>query len=287
MSDIRTVVASLQPEGQTFVAKPIASLAQVALKEGELEARRIAHEQRIAFSMARHRRLGAHSPARGLPLELIEHIGDFVGPGVVHARVIMAIDGDNNVGCGSQQCAACGEGGTGEEDCPFNGREAVTRAVHRLLQGADGLALHVEMNIAVVGEGAAARDELKALCKATGGRYDSVRDDERSFLAESYQFFHETAMEQKKHVGARYRAVQAYKEMVREGAVNDVGVRTVFKGSDHEIYEKLKEADQKRRQHDEERMALCQRSHGGAPCPHGADRDACLRAVQFALAGQL
>jgi len=37
-----------------------------------------------------------------------------------------------------------------------------------------------------------ARDSLKALCTATGGRYDAVREHDEGLLAETFEFYETT-----------------------------------------------------------------------------------------------
>jgi len=273
---IRDALAPLEPEGQTFVAAPIASLASVALEEGELAQRQRAQWQSHAFLMATHPRLGAASPAAVLPIDLACHVTGFLGNVTTHARVIMAIDGDNNVPCGNSACEACASGRA--KDCPLNGPEGVTHAVQRLLQGSDGISINVEMNIAMIGEGSNrdARDSLKALCTATGGRYDAVREHDEGLLAETFEFYETTVLCPPCHVQARVAAVATYLDLVRARQVLDCGVRTIFVAKDHACVEELRAADA-------HRQGICEKIHG-VPCCHGEDRAACLHACKARLA---
>merc|ERR1712093_89705 len=273
--EICQAVAGLEPEGQTYVAAPIAALPSVALEEVELQQRQRTYDQSIAFMMALHHRLGAASPARVLPPEVAGHILGFLGNGTIHARVIMAIDGDNNVGCGKPGCSACSEGN--EDACPLNGPGGVTKAVQSLIKGGDGLKINVEMNVTMVGKGsdAPARAQLEALCTATGGRYDAVEEEDRDFIAETFQFFEQTVVCPPKHVEARVQAVKTYSDMVRARKVLDCGVKTVFVGKDKTVLEELVKADG-------QRTTLCQKIHGVA-CDHGDDRAECLRACKQRL----
>merc|ERR1712159_211189 len=148
--DICRVVDAQQPQGQTYIAGPIAALPSVALNEMELQQRQRCHAQATAFLMARHPRLGASSPARLLPRELMPLVLKHLGFSQVHARVVMAIDGDNNQSCGRPQCEACRRGA--EQSCPLQGPRGITEAVQRLLRGSDGLKINVEMNVTMVGE---------------------------------------------------------------------------------------------------------------------------------------
>jgi len=275
--DICRVIEKEQPQGNTYVAGPIAALPSVALEEMELEQRQQSQAQALAFGMALHPRLGRRSPARVLPRELLPLVFRHLGPGTVHARVILAIDGDNNQACGRAHCKACSVGN--DWNCLLQGPRGITEAVQRLLRGSDGLKINVEMNVTMVGEqgarGAGAK-ELAALCAATGGRYDAVeQEDDGSFLAESFHFYNETVRNPLLHVRSRMQAVKRYTELVRARQVLDCGVKTVFLGKDKRVWKSLAKEDKKRE-------ALCTRIHGTA-CTHGEDRGECLRAAQRKL----
>jgi len=275
--DIWNAIHHLQPQGQTYVAAPIVALPTIALDEVTLQRRQRAQEQSNAFCMGLHPRLGAESPVRRLPHDVLQHILCNLGSSVIHARVIMVVDGDNNVSCGMSTCEHCSRGDEGA--CPLRpGSAAVTEAVQRLIQGNHNLKINCELNIAMVGEHArneASTEKLQALCSATGGRYDSVAEEDSAFVAQSFSFFDTTVKHPPSHIKARVQAVQNYTDMCKAKRVLDCGVKTVFVGKDKATWQVLVQADTKR-------MSLCEKVHG-VPCTHGEDRGACLQACQKKL----
>merc|ERR1711988_763783 len=284
---IREVIKPLQPQGATYIAKPIAMLQRIAMSEFELEQRQRVTTQRTAFFMGAHRRLGEASIVRRLPQDLMWRIGLHVGTTAIHCRVIMVMDGDNNQSCGDAACTACSswngpEPSFGRSGCRFDGPEGVTHAVQDLLQASAGIKMNLELNVALVGNGQADRKQLNDLCAATGGRFDAVRDANSSFLAESFRFFDRTARNQSEHVGVRRQAVSTYVQRLREGTSMDVGVKTVWTGKDKEVVEQLDAKEAKSRAQDAERQALCEAAFGCAT-PHGNDRAACLNAIRAQL----
>jgi len=270
---VRALVQGLQPGGGTFVAGAIAALPSVALQQVELEQRRRSAAQVQTFLMALHRRVGAMSPARVLNGDTMRSILWHLGPGTVHARVIMALDGDNNVSCGV--CGTCLA--AGEERCELQGPQGITRAVRRLIQGSGGLKINVEMNVTMVGEAGnrtAGSSELEGLCVATGGRFDAVEERDDTFIARSFKFYDETTRKPPMHVQARVQAVSLYTQLLRTRKVPDCGVRTVFVGKDSEVWKELIRADARR-------TSLCEELHG-APCSH-AERAHCLQSLKRTL----
>ena len=129
----------------------------------------------------------------------------------------------------------------------------------------------------MVGNGSnpTSRGQLKALCTATGGRYDAVDEDDENYIAETFEFFEKTVLCPPVHVQARVQAVKTYTDLVRARKVLDCGVNTVFVKKDSACVEELVAADQ-------QRESLCHKIHG-VPCEHGEDRVACLQACQLKL----
>jgi len=119
--DICRVIEKEQPQGNTYVAGPIAALPSVALEEVELEQRQRCQAQAVAFGMALHPRLGRSSPARVLPRELLHEVFRHIGPGMVHARVILAIDGDNIKRVDEITVKLAGKGGNRNACCKARG----------------------------------------------------------------------------------------------------------------------------------------------------------------------
>jgi len=267
-------VLPLKAHGQTYIAAPIADLASVALQQVQISQRQQSARQALAFMMGRHPRLGAASQIQRLPLDAAAEVLKWLGPSTVHARVIMAIDGDNNVSCGRPSCQACCA--HREEECWLAGQPGLARAVRGLIAATDGIKVNLEMNVTMIGDGAHNRtSELASLCAATGGRYDAVREADRSFIAESFKFYNKLCFKPEHHVRARVQAVKGFMDLVKAHKVMDCGVRTRFVGRDKLTWDALLHVDKQREK-------LCEKLHG-VSCPHGQDRNGCLRSCRERL----
>jgi len=186
----------------------------------------------------------------------------------------MAIDGDNNVSCGRPSCSSCAA--AQEATCEYAGRKGLARAVKHLLTGTKGLKLNLEMNVTMMGDAAHGRTgELAALCAATGGRYEAIKEDDRCFLAESFHFYKKLAEQPELHLKARVEAVKGFMDMVKAQKIVDCGVRTRFVGRDKQAWKALVKVDKSRKK-------LCEKLFG-TKCPHQEDRSACVRAARAKL----
>lgn len=88
-------------------------------------------------SYGRHPRLGASSIVQRISLDAAAEILKWLGPSTVHARVIMAIDGDNNQSCGRPECEACTTSKPSE--CWLDGQPGLARAIRGLLSASGAL----------------------------------------------------------------------------------------------------------------------------------------------------